>query len=78
MDDENGPPRSSNGSGEMEWKKNCYLYFFSLFILRQGLTVALSCPGTHSVDQAGLELRDQPASASQVQRLKACAILAIE
>jgi hypothetical protein len=24
------------------------------------------CPGTHSVDQAGLELRDPPASASRV------------
>jgi hypothetical protein len=24
------------------------------------------CPGTHSVDQAGLELRNSPASASQV------------
>jgi hypothetical protein len=31
------------------------------------------CPGTHSVDQAGLELRDPPASASQVLGLKACA-----
>jgi hypothetical protein len=30
-------------------------------------------PGTHSVDQAGLELRNPPASASQVLRLKACA-----
>jgi hypothetical protein len=24
------------------------------------------CPGTHSIDQAGLELRNPPASASQV------------
>jgi hypothetical protein len=31
------------------------------------------CPGTHSVDQAGLELRNSPASASQVLELKACA-----
>jgi hypothetical protein len=31
------------------------------------------CPGTHSVDQAGLELRNPPASASQVVGLKACA-----
>jgi hypothetical protein len=30
------------------------------------------CPGTHSVDQAGLELRNSPASASQVLGLKAC------
>jgi hypothetical protein len=31
------------------------------------------CPGAHSVDQAGLELRNPPASASQVLGLKACA-----
>jgi hypothetical protein len=31
------------------------------------------CPGTHFVDQAGLELRNPPASASGVLRLKACA-----
>ncbi|GAB1302908.1 H/ACA ribonucleoprotein complex subunit DKC1 [Apodemus speciosus] len=35
-----------------------------------------SCPGTHSVDQAGLELRNPPASASQVLGLKACAAAA--
>jgi hypothetical protein len=29
--------------------------------------------GTHSIDQACLELRNLPASASQVQGLKACA-----
>jgi hypothetical protein len=33
------------------------------------------CPGTHSVDQAGLELRNPPASASQVLGLKACATM---
>jgi hypothetical protein len=31
------------------------------------------CPGTHSVDQAGLKLRNLPASASRVLGLKACA-----
>jgi hypothetical protein len=31
------------------------------------------CPGTHSVDQAGLELRNAPASASRVLELKVCA-----
>jgi hypothetical protein len=31
------------------------------------------CPGTHFVDQAGLELRNLPASASLVLGLKACA-----
>jgi hypothetical protein len=31
------------------------------------------CPGTPSIDEAGLELRDLPASASQVLGLKSCA-----
>jgi hypothetical protein len=31
------------------------------------------CPETHSVDQAGLKLRNPSASASQVLGLKACA-----
>jgi hypothetical protein len=30
------------------------------------------CPGTHSVDQAGLKFRNLPVSASQVLGLKAC------
>jgi hypothetical protein len=33
------------------------------------------CPGTHSVDQAGLELRNLPASASRVLGLKVCATM---
>ena len=33
---------------------------------------SLGCPGTHFVDQVGLELRDSLASASQVLGLKAC------
>jgi hypothetical protein len=51
-----------------------YLFYFlasrhrvSLYLCSPG------CPGTHSVDEAGLELRDPPASASQVLRLKVCA-----
>jgi hypothetical protein len=34
---------------------------------------SLGCPGTHFVDQAGLELRNPPASASRVLGLKVCA-----
>jgi hypothetical protein len=34
------------------------------------------CSGTHSVDQAGLELRNPPVSAFQVLGLKACATTA--
>ena len=37
---------------------------------------SLGCPKTHSVDQAGLELRNPPASASQVLGLKVCATTA--
>jgi hypothetical protein len=36
------------------------------------------CPGTHSIDQAGLELRNPPASASHMLRLKVCATTAGE
>jgi hypothetical protein len=36
------------------------------------------CPGAHSVDQAGLQLRNPPASASQVLGLKACATMCIK
>jgi len=38
--------------------------FFCCFRDRVSLC-SLDCPGTHSVDQAGLELRDPPASASE-------------
>ena len=34
------------------------------------------CLGTHSVDQAGLELRDPPASASRMFGLKVCSTTA--
>jgi hypothetical protein len=37
---------------------------------------SLGCPGTHFVDQAGLELRNPPVSASQVLGLKVCATTA--
>jgi hypothetical protein len=42
--------------------------FLMLFFPPPGDRVSLcspGCPGTHSVDQAGLELRNPPASASQ-------------
>jgi hypothetical protein len=47
-------------------------FFFLVFRDRVSLC-SPGCPGTHStVDQAGLELRNPPASASQVLGLKAC------
>jgi hypothetical protein len=45
-----------------------FIYLF-IYFLRQGFS---GCPGTHFVDQAGLELRNLPASASRVLGLKAC------
>ena len=53
-----------------------FVCLFVLFCFGRGfLCVALAVPGTHSVDQAGLEIRNPPASASQVLELKACATL---
>jgi hypothetical protein len=51
------------------------LFVFLVFWERVSL-YSPGCPGTHSVDQAGLELRNLPASASQVLGLKACATTA--
>jgi hypothetical protein len=50
-----------------------WLFFFFFFFLVFQDRVSLcnpGCPRTHSVDQAGLELRNPPASASQVLGLK--------
>jgi hypothetical protein len=49
----------------------CFVLFCFVFQDRVSLC-SPGCPGTHSVDQAGLELRNLPASASQVLGLKAC------
>jgi hypothetical protein len=50
-----------------------FFFFLTLFFPRDRVSLYISgCPGTHFVDQAGLELRNPPASASQVLGLKAC------
>ena len=49
------------------------LFFFFLVFRDRVSLCSPGCPGTHSVDQAGLELRNLPASASWVLGLKACA-----
>jgi hypothetical protein len=50
------------------------LFFVFVFVFRDRVSLCSpGCPGTHSVDQAGLELRNPPASASQVLELKECA-----
>jgi hypothetical protein len=50
--------------------------FVCLFFQDRVSLCSPGCPGTHSVDQAGFELRNPPASVSQVLRLKACATTA--
>jgi hypothetical protein len=53
---------------------NCYPLLFVCFRDRVSLC-SPGRPGTHSVEQAGLELRNPPASASQLLGLKACATM---
>jgi hypothetical protein len=43
----------------------CSVLFLFLFFQDRVSLCSPGCPGTHSVDQAGLELRNLPASASQ-------------
>jgi hypothetical protein len=50
-------------------------FFFFLVLQDRVSLCSPGCPGTHSVDQAGLELRDLPASAFWVLGLKACATM---
>jgi hypothetical protein len=55
-----------------------FLFFIFVVVVFQDRVSLCSpgCHGTHSVDQAGIELRNPPASASQVLGLKACATTA--
>jgi hypothetical protein len=50
------------------------VWFVCLFLVFRDRVSLYStgCPGTYFVDQAGLELRNPPASASQVLKLKVC------
>ena len=51
-----------------------FFFFFFFLVFRDRVSLYIpGCPGTHFVDQAGLKLRNLPASAPQVLRLKACA-----
>jgi hypothetical protein len=51
-----------------------FLLLFLFFVFRDRVSLySPGCPGTHFVDEAGLELRNLPASASQVLGLKVCA-----
>jgi hypothetical protein len=51
-----------------------FFFFFFFFFSRDKVSLySPGCPGTHFVDQAGLKLRNRPASASLVLGLKVCA-----
>jgi hypothetical protein len=53
----------------------CFVFVLFCFFQDRVSLYSPGCPGTHSVDQAGLKLRNPPASASQVLGLKACATM---
>jgi hypothetical protein len=58
-----------------------FSFFFVCFCFFETDRVSLyspGCAGTHSVDQASLELRNPPASASKMLGLKACATTALQ
>jgi hypothetical protein len=60
---------------------SCFLFFvcwfwFCFVFLRQPSSEYPCCPGTHSVDQADLRLREPPVFASWVLGLKVCAMTA--
>jgi hypothetical protein len=55
----------------------CFGFVFLGFFFRDRVSLCNpDCPGTHFVDQAGLELRIPPMSASQILGLKACTMTA--
>ena len=54
------------------YKHRQTFFFFFWFFETGFFRVAPGCPGTHSIDQDGLELRNPLGSASQVLVLKVC------
>ena len=54
----------------------CSIFLFLFFSLWDRVSLCLpGCPGTYFVDQAVLELRNPPASASRVLGLKSCSTM---
>jgi hypothetical protein len=66
--------KSQDGSEDIH-RNTAFCLFVCLFVFFQDRVFLYSpgCSGTHFVDQASLELRNLPASASRVLRLKVCA-----
>jgi hypothetical protein len=62
---------------ELAIESSHFIYLFVVVLFKDRFSLCSpGCPGTHSVDQAGLELRthrDVPASVSWVLGLKVCA-----
>jgi hypothetical protein len=53
-----------------------YFVLFLVLVFQERVSLCSpGCPGTHFVDQDGLELRNLPASASLVLGLKVCATM---
>jgi hypothetical protein len=52
--------------------QNLFFTFFFLIFRDRVSVCSPGCPGAHSIDQPGLEVRYLPASASQVLGLKTC------
>jgi hypothetical protein len=53
-----------------------FLFLFLFLFFRDRVSLYSSgCPGTHFVDQAGLKLRNLPASGSQMLGSKVCATM---
>ena len=65
------------GRGQQSYSVLSTIYIYLLvwfwFFPYKVSQCSLGCLGTHSIDQAGLELEDVPVSASGVLGLKACA-----
>ena len=74
---EAGSPRADSFVFVGVWSFFCFCFCFLFFLFQDRVSLCSpGCPGIHSVVQAGLELRNPPASASQVLGLKACATTA--
>jgi hypothetical protein len=63
--------RMTSKYGENRTQTSLKSFFF--FLQDRVSLYSPGCPETHFVDQAGLELRNPPASASRVMGLKVCA-----
>jgi hypothetical protein len=61
------------GSKDKIFLKLYYFWVFLFLVFQDRVSLCSpGCPGTHFVEQAGLELRNPPASAAQVLGLKVC------